>query len=187
MTTTQLSPLLSRSPHPCQEKTTEHSCSYLWDLSSAKGMLRGSSQAWPQPDAPTVCAELFLGNALDLQILGAVICPSWCSQVTSLATKKTSQKNITRFLFFAPLSRWLLQIKAHVPTSLHKTLAFSFCSPRYALLPVFCHQQTTIQTNRSSTHLSGTWAYSPLHPPGKWVAITLRLIKRKFRQQWQQL
>lgn len=95
------------------------------------------------------------GSALHLRNLGTICLPQ-CSQRTFLAPKKISQKNIsTIFPFFAPLSQWLLQIEAHVPISLHKMLVFSFCTPRYTLLPVFCHQQTTIETNRSSTHLSG--------------------------------
>lgn len=177
MTTTQLLPPLSHYPHPCEEALLLPPLRYVrckrytvWILSRLTTTRQYPHQPFPFPTSEvlregkcsykgtwtsTVCTELFLGSALHLRILGTICLPQ-CSQRTFLASKKISQKNIsTIFPFFAPLSQWLLQIEAHVPISSHKVLVFSFCTPRYTLLPVFCHQQTTIETNRSSTHLSG--------------------------------
>lgn len=110
-------------------------------------------QMQPQGNMDTHCVHIAIsGSTLHLQILEAVICPPWCMEGTLLAPKKLSQMNIsTIILFFAPLSQRLLQVKAHVPSSLH--LSFLSVPQDTHSFRDFCQQQTTIQTRRSSTHL----------------------------------
>lgn len=73
------------------------------------------------------------------------------------------------------------ELKKHFAISLHESLTFSFCTPKCRLLPAFCHQQTSSQTDRSRTHLSDTQAYSLLHLARKGAAIMLELIKREIQ------
>jgi len=119
--------------------------------------IRGAQGRQMQPQVNVDTHRAVSGKCSPFVDLGCCYLPSQGSQGAFLAPKKIIQKNIsTRFLFFASLSQQLLQIKVHVPTSLHKTLVFSFCTPRHTHLPVYCHHQTSIQTNRSTMRSSGT-------------------------------
>ena len=54
MSTTQLLPPLSHSPHPHEEETTEHFCSHLSGMSGVRGIQFGSSRGLPPDNILTI-------------------------------------------------------------------------------------------------------------------------------------
>lgn len=155
--------LLPHCPHP-----SDHRPPLFAALRCVRSTQSESSPGWPQagnvPPAHSLShirgaqgRQMQPRDTHHVQRAQLQICSALFAFLVQLRSVSSPQKNQSEHLYHIPVLCTTLSVALANWSSLFysKTSVFSSCTPRYTTPPSF-HQQTTVQTKRSSSHLSGT-------------------------------